>query len=368
MDSQAAASQNFGPGSNCFEPYAHSSHVSVQMGSNFMSLLPTLLFLGFLSGRISAIWAAASVDPAAGAGLTRCAACREPRSFLRQLLTWYPGIRCKACLTRDRLWPLAAELSMALLFAGFGWLLVEARCQSVEDVLPSRELWQNRLPFHLLFMFLLMTATITDFLDYVIVDAVVLPGTLIALVWATVSGELQMIHVWVQWDYELVDLYGPYRPEWMKVHQHLHGFIWSLCGLTTGAGLMAIVRSSSRFILGTPAVGQGDVTLMGMVGAFMGWQPTLCVLAIAPLVGIVMGLIGRILSGKSFVAFGPYLAIAAFVVLCSWRQLWEVQRLRIVFSHWPTIAAMVGGSFAAFCILLFGLKLFRAAPIDRLRP
>jgi leader peptidase (prepilin peptidase)/N-methyltransferase len=264
-------------------------------------------------------------------------------------------------------WPAWVSLLTALFFAAFGWMLVREGCQSVTEVRPAGELWQNRLPFHLLFMFLLLTATITDFLDYVIPDIIVLPGAVIAVVWASISGDVQMIHVWVDWDYELVALYGPYLPEWMKNHQHLHGFVWSICGLLTGAGLMWSARTAAHLILGVPAIGFGDVTLMAMIGAFMGWQPTLCVLAIAPLVGIVLGLGGRILTGRSFVAFGPYLCIAAVIVLFTWQLLWEVLRLKIIFSHWPTIGALVLGSFIAFCVLLVALRIFRAMPAEQLR-
>jgi len=255
-------------------------------------------------------------------------------------------------------------LVTAAAFGVFAWLLQNG-CQTVHEVRPSLELWQNRLPYQLAFVFLLTAATISDLLDYVIPDTIIVSGVLIALSFATLSGELQIIHVWVNWN--LVDLYGPYLPEWMKHHHHLHGFVWSLCGLLTGAGLMWAARNAANLILGMPAIGFGDVTLMAMIGAFMGWQPTLCALAIAPLVGLVLGLGGRVVTGRSFVAFGPFLCIAAYIVLCTWRMLWEGIQLRMIFSHWPTVAGMVIGSFIAFCVLLVGLRVFRAVPAERLR-
>jgi len=336
----------------------------------FVGLMFTYLLLfifGLIAGRVAAVWAAATIDPAVPLGLRRCGVCSDRPSVLRQLIQIFPGVPCRMCSGKGPIWPFLASVSLAVLFSGFAWLLLDQNCQSVTEVRPSMPLWQNRLPFHLLFIFLLSTATITDFLDYVIPDLVVLPGALLAIIWATVSGELQMIHVWVDWDYDLVTLYGPYLPEWMKQHQHLHGLVWSVSGLLTGAGLMWAARSAAFLILGIPAIGFGDVTLMAMIGAFMGWQPTLCALAIAPLVGMVLGLGGRILTGRSFVAFGPYLCIAAFVVLCTWRALWEGLQLKIIFSHWPTIVGMVAGSFAAFGVLLVGLRLFRATPAERLR-
>lgn len=330
-------------------------------------MLFLLIILGLIAGRIASIWAAATIEDSVRVGLRRCDVCGKPVSIIRQALLWFPGIRCDACGARDRMWPFWTSICTAVLFTGFGWLLVSYRCQTVTEVQPSVELWQNRLPFHLLFIFLLTTATVTDFLDYVIPDLVVLPGALMAVLWATLSGELQMIHVWVNWDDDLVTLYGPYLPDWMRQYQHLHGFVWSLSGAVTGAGLMWAGRKAAHLILGIPAIGFGDVTLMAMVGAFMGWQPTLCVLAIAPLIGIVLGLGGRIVTGRSFVAFGPYLSIAACIVLCTWKLLWEDLGQRIIFSHWPTVAGMTAGSFTVFCILLIALRIFRSTPAERLR-
>jgi leader peptidase (prepilin peptidase)/N-methyltransferase len=209
--------------------------------------------------------------------------------------------------------------------------------------------------------------TITDLLDYIVPDIVVAAGVLIAVTSASLSGELQMIHVWVDWNSQWVALHGPYLPEWMKHHQHLHGFVWSMAGLLTGAGLMWLLRWLASTILGYPAVGLGDVTLMAMIGAFLGWQPTLCTLAIAPMVGLVLGLGIRLTQGRSFVAFGPYLTSAAVLVLCSWRWLWVDFNLRTLFGHWPTIAALVGGAFLAISLSLGLLRIYRAIPADAIR-
>lgn len=338
-----------------------------------------LLIIGLIAGRVSSVWAVALIEDSIRCGVRRCDSCNQPFSYVRQLLLWYPGIRCPSCKAPDRLWPVWSMLAISIAFSGFGWLLLTQSCQSVVEVQPSQSLWLNRLPFHLIFIFLLATATTTDYLDYSIFDSVVVRGALFAIITATLSGELQLIHVWVDWSYDNMPIpspqnpavtvphFGPYLPDWMKGHQHLHGFVWSASGALMGAGLMWMARIVSRLILGIPAIGFGDVTLMAMIGAFLGWQPTLCALAIAPLAGLVLGLGGRILTGRAFVAFGPYLCIAALLVLCTWGYLWEGLRLKMVFSHWPTIAGMVGGAFAAFCLLLVGLRIFRETPAAKLR-
>jgi len=255
-----------------------------------------------------------------------------------------------------------------MIFAVYAWFLTVAQCQQLDEVRPATPMHLLRLPYHLAFLFLLAVATWTDLLDYVIPDEVIWMGLLIAVGGAAVSGDLQTIHIWVNWDAEVPGLHGPWLPEWMKDHQHLHGLAWSLAGMTAGATFIWLVRTLSGWILGQPAMGFGDVTLMAMIGAFMGWQPALCVIAIAPATAIVVGLLVRIVTGRSFVAYGPYLALSALIVLCAWRWMWaQPMMLRIVFSHWPSILGLAGGSIVALVVLLGGLRLFRAVPIDTIR-
>lgn len=326
-----------------------------------------LLFLtGLISGRIAAVWGCRLVDDTTNAGLIRCHACNLTHSLTRQLVG-LPGQRCPCCGVLGRMWPQVTAVLTGLLFAAYGHSLLIEGCQTVSEVRPSSPLWQNRLPFHLLFLFLLLIVTITDLLDYSISDLIIGLGVGIAIILAGFSGELQMIHIWVRWDNLMVDLYGPYLPEWMKHHQHLHGIAWSTAGMLTGSLLIWVVRIIAHGILGYQAIGFGDVTLMAMIGAFIGWQPVLCTLALAPIAGILLGTTLRLITGRSFVAFGPHLAFAAVTVLFSWRYLWEDLRFRNIFSHWPTIAGLVGGTLAGISILLLGIRIFRMVPVDRIR-
>lgn len=335
-------------------------------------LFAVLFLLGAVAGRVAAVCACllladGTSSPQVSSGLVTCRGCGRPLPWLHRLLgDWCSG-GCRSCQQREGWWPAVTVLAGGILFAGFGWLLLELGCQTVSEVRPSQELWRQRLPFHLLLLFLMLIVTITDLLDYSIPDLVVAAGAILAVVFAGWSGELQMIHVWVNWDAELVSLYGPYLPQWMKQHQHLHGLVWTMAGSLCGAGLMRLLRFVASTILGYPAVGLGDVTLMAMIGAFLGWQPTLCVLALAPLAGMLMGAVVWLFTGRAFMAFGPSLTLSALIVLCTWRWLWQDLGLRVIFSHWPTVAGLTGGSLLAISLLLTGMRLFRALPTERLR-
>lgn len=326
------------------------------------------LIAGAVLGRLAAGWAAQALSDVPSTGLATCPECDATCSVFQRWLS--PGLlRCRQCGHRRLvMWPLATMVVMALLYGGYAWLLTVVQCQDVAEVQPSTPMHLLRLPFHLLFLFLLAVATLTDLLDYAIPDDVVIAGIVIAVLGATVSGDLQIIHVWVNWDAQVTGIQGPYLPEWMKHHQHLHGLAWSLSGMAVGAVFIWLVRSISTWILGQPAMGFGDVTLMAMIGAFMGWQPALCAITIAPVTAIVVGMLVRVTTGRTFVAFGPYLAVSAVMVLGTWRWIWaEPLLIRDVFSHWPSIAGLVGGSLAALAILLGGLRLFQAMPADTIR-
>ena len=63
------------------------------------------------------------------------------------------------------------------------------------------------------------------------------------------------------------------------------------------------------------AMGFGDVKLAAVIGAFLGFERLLVALAVAVVVGAVLGLLQRFTGGENKLKFGPYLAIGAVVAL-----------------------------------------------------
>ncbi|HEU4524933.1 MAG TPA: prepilin peptidase [Gemmatimonadales bacterium] len=66
------------------------------------------------------------------------------------------------------------------------------------------------------------------------------------------------------------------------------GLVDALGGALFGAGLVLLVGELSELVLGQEAMGGGDCALMGMVGAFFGWESVWPVLALGAFVGIVL--------------------------------------------------------------------------------
>ena len=65
----------------------------------------------------------------------------------------------------------------------------------------------------------------------------------------------------------------------------------------------------------TESMGGGDVKLLAMIGAFMGWQMALLTFFLAPFLGIVIGVINLVTKKDHTIPYGPFLSIAALVVL-----------------------------------------------------
>lgn len=102
-------------------------------------------------------------------------------------------------------------------------------------------------------------------------------------------------------------------------------FIDSLVGSVVGAGLLLAVALLYKLVRKVDGMGGGDVKLMAMIGAFLGWQMVFPVLFLASLCGSVYGLYLIRTGGgrRTAVAFGSFLAPAAFVMLIFGPALWD---------------------------------------------
>ena len=106
------------------------------------------------------------------------------------------------------------------------------------------------------------------------------------------------------------------------------------------------------------ARGFGDVTLMAMIGAFLGWQSSLIVFFLAPFAALLIGLIQLICVRRTDIAFGPYLALAAVVLVIAWQWVWEI-RARNFFELGWAIPMLVMVCLVLMGILLIVLQWFK---------
>jgi leader peptidase (prepilin peptidase)/N-methyltransferase len=126
-----------------------------------------------------------------------------------------------------------------------------------------------------------------------------------------------------------------------------------------GGALVWAVRIVGTWAMRQEAMGFGDVMLMAMIGAFLGWQGVLIAFFLAPAVALIIAVLQWVFTRRGDIAFGPYLCVAAAAVVVWWPYLWEERNIRDLFNLGWAIIWIVVGCIALMGIMLWLLRLYR---------
>lgn len=88
----------------------------------------------------------------------------------------------------------------------------------------------------------------------------------------------------------------------------------SLLGVVFGGGILLIVAWGYEYFTGVEGMGGGDIKLLAMIGAFLGWPSIPLTLFFASLAGSVVGLAFMVMKGvgsKFALPFAPFLCLGA---------------------------------------------------------
>jgi leader peptidase (prepilin peptidase)/N-methyltransferase len=124
----------------------------------------------------------------------------------------------------------------------------------------------------------------------------------------------------------------------------------SLVGLAFGGGLIWAVRIVGTIALRKEAMGFGDVTLMAMIGSFLGWQACLMIFFLSPFAALVIAVTQWLLTRRRDIAFGPYLCLGAVIVIVKWADIWQGFAAPLFAAGW-----LLPAMLAACLMLMMGL-------------
>lgn len=92
----------------------------------------------------------------------------------------------------------------------------------------------------------------------------------------------------------------------------------SLLGILLGGGTLWLVAAGYERLRGIEGMGGGDIKLLAMIGAFLGWRAVLVTVMVGSLTGALVGG-ARVAFGRAGsevpIPFGPFLALGALVAL-----------------------------------------------------
>jgi len=199
---------------------------------------------------------------------SRCPRCERPIAGYDNVpvLSWLllRG-RCRHCREPISVMYPMVELATALIWGGMAWRLgleVEAARGAV-------------------FGTILLGIALTDAREYIIPDEFSLGGLVLGLLFSVSLG--------------------------------VSGVIQAVIGAGVGFALLWLVGVAGTWAFKEDAMGGGDVKMMAMVGAFLGWQGVLLTVFLGALAGslifVPLSLIGR----KKLVPFGVFLSMGAAI-------------------------------------------------------
>ena len=205
---------------------------------------------------------------------SRCTSCGRSLSWFDNLpiLSWVVlGGRCRTCRAPvSAMYPIV-EATTALAFIG-GYLLYGITPLGVVRVL---------------FACALIVLFVTDLQHKILPNMITLPGIVIGFI---------------------CSVFLP--PGWFD----------SLIGIVVGGGVLFAIAEGYYRIRGEEGLGMGDVKLLAMIGAFLGWKLVLLTLMLASFSGSILGvalIVSRRGDMKHALPFGTFLAIGA-VVSAAW--------------------------------------------------
>jgi leader peptidase (prepilin peptidase)/N-methyltransferase len=141
---------------------------------------------------------------------------------------------------------------------------------------------------YLVYLAFFASLTLVSFIDFshrIIPDVISLPGILVGLI---------------------ISLLHPQMP--IKD---------SLIGVLVGGGSLYAVASMYHLVTKREGMGGGDIKLLAMIGAFIGWKGVLftilCSSFVGSIVGVVLMLISAQADSKYAVPFGPFLSLGAVI-------------------------------------------------------
>ncbi|NIS07471.1 MAG: prepilin peptidase [Candidatus Dadabacteria bacterium] len=160
--------------------------------------------------------------------------------------------------------------------------------------------------FLFIFVMALIVITFIDLEHMIIPNVISYPGVVVGLIYSALITDYDSLRFLLD-NIHYNFLYILYVLDEVRI-------LSSVFGAIIGAGSLLLIGFAYKNVRKMDGLGLGDVKLMAMVGAFLGWRSIIFVALISSLIGTIIG-IGIMLRNKGdlkyAIPFGPFISFAA---------------------------------------------------------
>ncbi len=216
----------------------------------------------------------------------------------RNMSVVWPSSRCTSCDSPVRPWDNIPLIS---------YLLLLGRCRHCKDKISVRYPVVEAINAFLYVSLLWRYGPGWDFLLYCVLVSSLIVITFIDLDYQIIPDRITLVGIPIGLLAGSLLLPDPF------LRASALGYKASVIGFLFGGGFFYLVAVLSR-----GGMGGGDIKMMAMVGAFLGWKAVLLTTLLGSLSGSIVGLFLMAAKGKGRkykIPFGPFLALGTLVSL-----------------------------------------------------
>jgi leader peptidase (prepilin peptidase)/N-methyltransferase len=171
--------------------------------------------------------------------------------------------------------------------------------------------WNTASPTFLnsAFLAVLIVLVFIDYHHQILPNVLTIPGAVLGIILSPLQDEVYYDDLLTRW---LVDSLSQGSP------QLLQSWVGAFLGALAGAGTLYLVAFLYKAARNKQGLGMGDVKMMAMVGAVLGWRLAFLTIFVGSALGSLIGVVLIVFKGRNLqykLAFGTFLGIASAVAL-----------------------------------------------------
>lgn len=162
--------------------------------------------------------------------------------------------------------------------------------------------------FYIVLIYSLIVITFIDLEHLIIPNVITFPGIGVGIIFNLII---------TNWGYASTLLNTPDLKNFLRLISEVP-IMSSILGVLIGGGLLYFIGFLYEVIRKREGMGMGDVKLLAMLGAFLGWQGVIFIVFLSSIIGTVIGLSIILYQRENLkyaIPFGPFLSIAAIIYI-----------------------------------------------------